>query len=64
MRGQKPKLTLDQYRRVREVVRLRQLAPTDKELARELGLPVHTVAHAMSRGLKRYDIELAKEAAP
>ena len=64
MNGRPTGVTLDQYRRLLEVRRLRQLAPTDKELARELGLPVHTVSHAISRGLKRYDIELAKEAAP
>ena len=62
MKGPKPKITLEQYRRILEVRRLRQLAPSDKELARELGLPVHTVSHRLWRGLKRYDIELAKEA--
>ena len=62
MNGRPTSVTLEQYRRILEVRRLRQLAPSDKELARELGLPVHTVSHALGRGLKRYDIELAKEA--
>ena len=62
MNGRPTSVTLDQYRRILEVRRLRQLAPSDKDLARELGLPVHTVSHRLWRGLKRYDIELAKEA--
>lgn len=52
--GRQPRMTPEQYQRVREVRRLRELAPTDKELARELGLPLKTIQNAM-RGLKCYE---------
>jgi DNA-directed RNA polymerase specialized sigma24 family protein len=62
--GRKPKVTLDQYRRLLEIRKLRRQIPSDKELSHELGLPVSTVSKAISNGLKRYDIELAKEVQP
>lgn len=64
MSGRPTNVTLDQYRRLVEVRKLRQQVPCNKTLSRELGLPVSTVANAIARGIKRYDIELAKERAP
>jgi hypothetical protein len=52
--GRPPTITLEQYQRVREVRRLRNLAPSDKELARELGLPIKTIQNAML-GIKCYE---------
>lgn len=64
MSGRPTEITLEQYRRLVEVRELRRRAPCNKALAREFGVPVQTVANAIARGLKRYDIELAKEAKP
>lgn len=52
--GRKPKLTREQYARVREWVRLRDSIPTVREFARELGVSEGSIASAIS-GLKHYD---------
>lgn len=57
--GRPPRITLEQYRRIAEVRRIREAAPTDKELARELGLPVHAVTNAMRGRIRRYEEMLA-----
>lgn len=63
MSGRPTNVTLEQYRRLVEVRKLRQQVPCNKTLSRELGLPVSTVANAISKGLKLYDFQLAKERA-
>jgi hypothetical protein len=60
-RGRRPTMTLAQYRRIVEVKRIRESAPTDKELARELGLPIYTVANAMRGRVRRFDAAIAAE---
>jgi len=61
--GRPTSVTLEQYRRLMEVRELRRRVPCNKTLSRELGLPVATISHAINRGLKSLDIELAKERA-
>lgn len=63
MNGRPTSVTLEQYRRLVEVRELRRRVPCNKTLSRELGLPVSTIQHAITRGLKSLDIELAKERA-
>jgi hypothetical protein len=63
-RGRRPSMTIDQYRRIVEVKRIRESAPTDKELARELGLPAYTVANAMRGRVRRFDAMIAEEVQP
>jgi len=61
-RGRPTTITIEQYRRIVEVRRLRESTPTDKELARELGLSVHTIGNAMrGRGIRRYELALRQE---
>lgn len=61
-RGRPTTITLEQCRRIVEVRRLRESTPTDKELARELGLSVHTIGNAMrGRGIRRYELALRRE---
>ena len=64
MTGPKPPITLDQYRRLLEVRRLRAAIPSDKELARELGVAPYIVASAIGRGYRHHDAELSKEVQP
>jgi AraC-like DNA-binding protein len=59
--GRQPSLTLEQYRRVRELREL-QRRYSDKLVAHELGISVTNLRRIKSQGIKRYDIELAKEA--
>ena len=53
-------VTLEQYRRIRQVWAARRAIPSDKELACELDLPAATIRAAMVRGLKTYDQLRAK----
>lgn len=64
MTGPKPPITLDQYRRLLEVRRLRAAIPSDKELARELGVAPWIVSRALFHGYRHHDAELAKEVQP
>ena len=61
MNGRPPSITLEQYRRIREAHELRRRL-CDKALAREAGIAVGTVRRIVKQGIKRYDIELAREA--
>ena len=63
MTGRPPSLTLEQYRRVRELREL-QRRHTDKAVAHELGISVTSLRRIKSQGIKRYDYELAKEVKP
>ena len=63
MTGRPPSLTLEQYRRVRELREL-QRRHTDKFVAHELGISVTNLRRIKSQGIKRYDYELAKERKP
>ena len=63
-RGRRPSMTIEQYRRIVEVKRIRESAPTDKELARELGLPIHTIENAMRGRVRRFDAMIAEEVKP
>lgn len=59
--GRKPRLTADQYARVRQVAELRRSIPSDKELARELGASERAVQRALYGVIKRHAHRLAKE---
>jgi hypothetical protein len=61
--GRTPSLTLEQYRRVRELRDL-QRRYSDKFVAHELGISVTNLRRIKSQGIKRYDYELAKEGKP
>jgi hypothetical protein len=50
-----PKVTLEQYRRILEVKTARDALPSDKKLAREMGITVDGVRSIMRRGLTTYD---------
>ncbi len=63
MTGRTPSLTLEQYRRVRELRDL-QRRYSDKFVAHELGISVTNLRRIKSQGIKRYDYELAKEGKP
>lgn len=63
MTGRQPILTLEQYRRVRELREL-QRRYSNKFVAHELGISVTTLRRIKSQGIKRYDYELAKERKP
>jgi hypothetical protein len=52
--GRPPSVTLAQYQRVLDVKAARAMLPTNKELARELGVPVSTIHGIINRGLKVY----------
>jgi hypothetical protein len=52
--GRPPSVTLAQYQRVLDVKAARAMLPTNKELARELGVPVSTIMGLIQRGLKSY----------
>jgi hypothetical protein len=56
--GRRPRVTLEQYQRIRQVWAARRAIPGDKELARELDLPAATIRTAMVRGLKTYENQL------
>jgi hypothetical protein len=58
--GRTPSLTLEQYRRVRELRDL-QRRYSDKFVAHELGISVTNLRRIKSQGIKRYDYQLAKE---
>ena len=64
MKGRIPKIRLDQYRRIVELRHFDGAGKTERarRFAVEFGVEVGTVYAAMYRGIKRYDIELAKEA--
>jgi hypothetical protein len=61
--GRQPILTLEQYRRVRELREL-QRRYSNKFVAHELGISVTNLRRIKSQGIKRYDYELAKERKP
>jgi AraC-like DNA-binding protein len=61
--GRTPSITLEQYRRVRELRDL-QRRYSDKFVAHELGISVTNLRRIKSQGIKRYDYELAKEGKP
>ncbi len=63
MTGRTPSITLEQYRRVRELRDL-QRRYSDKFVAHELGISVTNLRRIKSQGIKRYDYELAKEGKP
>lgn len=63
MTGRQPILTLEQYRRVRELREL-QRRYSNKFVAHELGISVTNLRRIKSQGIKRYDYELAKERKP
>ena len=63
MNGRPPSLTLEQYRRVRELREL-QRRHTDKFVAHELGISVTTLRRIKSVGIKRYDYLISKEVKP
>ncbi len=52
--GRPPSVTMEQYQRVLDVKAARAALPTNKELARELGVPVSTIMGLLGRGLKAY----------
>lgn len=53
--GRRPKLTEDQLREIREIVRGRDQYPSNNELARRYGVRPETIAnYASGRGPKRY----------
>lgn len=62
--GAKPKITLDQYRKILELKNSKQ-GPVKQMsyafLAKELGLLPSAVINAARRGIKRYDYQLWKE---
>jgi len=52
--GRPPSVTMAQYQRVLDVKAARAVLPTNKELARELGVPVSTIHGIINRGLPTY----------
>lgn len=62
MTRQKTAVTLEQYRRIAEVRKIRHQTPNNKELARELGLSVTFIQNAVGHGIKRLDVMLEQEA--
>lgn len=57
----RPLLTFEQYLRVRQVKEARDALPSDKDLAREYGVPVRVIERAISQGLRRYENRLRQE---
>lgn len=55
--GRKPRLTPEQYARVRQVQAQRRAIPSMHELALELGVPLSSLEAAAYRGVKRYDTQ-------
>lgn len=55
MKGRQPKLTYEQYVRVREIRDRRAAIPSDKHLAREFGVSERIIEHAMYAGIQRYE---------
>lgn len=53
--GRRPKLTREQYLRVREIKAQRDAIPSDKHLAREFGVSERIIEHAMYAGIQRYE---------
>ena len=58
-----PVVTLEQYRRIREVRAARAALPTDEQLCFELGLNIGTMRTAMYREIERHEIALRDERA-
>jgi hypothetical protein len=55
--GRKPRLTREQYRRILRVMRIKRRAaslPTQKQLAREMGVSYCTIHNAARYGVKHY----------
>jgi hypothetical protein len=48
-------ITLEQYLRIKEVGRARAAIPSDKELARELGVGIHAVQRVLHRPMKCHE---------
>lgn len=55
MVGRPPRVTEDQYRRIMAVRDARAGIPSDKVLARELGITVSTLRSIMWRRVKRFN---------
>ena len=53
--GRKPNMSREQYRRVVEVRTLRARTPSNKELARELGVSLSVIHKALADGLRTYE---------
>lgn len=53
--GRVPNVTKEQYRRILEVRAARAAIPSDKVLARELGMTTANVRSIMHRGLKYFE---------
>lgn len=53
--GRRPKLTREQYLRVREIKAQRDAIPSDKHLAREFGVSERIIERALYIGIKRYE---------
>ena len=59
--GRPPVVTIEQYQRIVEVREARASIPSDKELAIELGLNHLTVGTLIRRGVKTYELILARK---
>lgn len=55
--GGKPRLTPEQYARVREIKAQRDAIPSDKHLAREFGVSERIIERALYIGIKRYEAQ-------
>lgn len=53
--GTRPHLTREQYQRILEVKELRARTPSNKELARELGVGIAVIRKATYTGLRNYE---------
>lgn len=58
MQGRRPKVTIEQYKRILSVAAARRSVPSNLELARELGISLARVVQIMRHRIKRYDVEL------
>lgn len=56
--GRVPNVTEAQYRRILEVKAARAAIPSDKALARELGMSAANIQSIMHRGLKHFERKL------
>lgn len=62
--GNKPKISLDQYKQILDLKKSKQgpiKEMTYAFLAKKLGLRASTVINAARKGIKRYDYQLWKE---
>ena len=54
-RGQRPKMTLQQYRALVAWKTQRDALPSLREIAAEIGVPLGRAKSAIRRGVKRFD---------